>query len=144
MKINFRTLVLIIAYLMNFFHDIHPHSHSDESHHSKDNFFMTIVDLFSHSHEETKAETDENNDSDYPFPHTHLLQGHTLVQTITTVTINLSIQVYYILPNVSETPIASDVIKRSYLTDKLIFYDSIWRMTMMLRAPPLFFKSCLA
>lgn len=138
-RINIKILLLIIAYAINFIHDIYPHSHSEDNHHSDDIFLFQFSDLFLHNHEDDN--TDDGENEKHPFPHTHLLQGHTLVQATTSTTINLHFQIYYIISKIIKTQIDIDFTNENCLTNQLIFYDSFSHTLFMLRAPPFYFKS---
>ncbi|GAB1372851.1 hypothetical protein MASR1M45_29140 [Candidatus Kapaibacterium sp.] len=90
---------------------------------------------------ESDSEHDDNQTDKHPFPHTHLLQGHTLVQTISTVVVKFATGLDYIICCRFEPTNIADVTKSTYLIDKLIYYESAWGTKMMLRAPPHIFKS---
>ncbi len=123
---------------MNFLHDIHPHEHSN---HKSSSFIYDFTGIFSHNHDEPDSEHDDNQTDKHPFPHTHLLQGHTLVQTISTVVVKFATGLDYIICCRFEPTNIADVTKSTYLIDKLIYYESAWGTKMMLRAPPHIFKS---
>jgi len=76
---------MILAYVLNFAHELQPHEHHLEE--CCGTIFSSVFEHVSTNHHEhhssdsgTSEHQEKHNDHCLPFPHSHLHQSHTIVQ----------------------------------------------------------------
>ncbi len=136
MRNKFNILFIVFAYLLNITHDLQPHEHiTDEIKH------LIYHQIDSHNHNnnaENHHNTNDNSDDHHeiPFPHSHLLQSHDLIQIRTLQSSTQQLD----YPETSKTifcfrlpePIQID----TFQSDEKNFYLTQTGLSLGLRAPP--------
>ncbi len=140
---NFKILVLILAYLMNLAHDFHPHSHeSGSSTNLKGYSTISFLHDHDHGHEnehrhhDHDSESQKDNDSQFPFKHSHFQQGHEYLQVITPGSDLQECSLAFLANRITE-PFSMESVELEILFPiEFDIYNSFLLKSICLRAPP--------
>lgn len=83
MRLNFKILLMLVAYVLNFVHDIQPHEHTQHNHIvSSESINHDLSQYLAPANEDIHQESSNHakHTHELPFKHGHLLQAHDIIQ----------------------------------------------------------------